>query len=331
MIVPKLPKGRPSESSKTKYNQELTLFSKALLSFQDNVDFKISARGWCYQLEGFNAIDKSQFDIAEKAINYCRKNGYLPIDFTSEDVKRKADLIPIIDDDVDITLKQWKRGMFDSINNYSPSLLSDHTRVYIEVIVEKTDLKSLFRKVCKPYQIPITNGGGWSDINSRAALIDRCNSAHRDGKEVYILYCGDFDPAGIMIADAFIRNLKQLEDATGIDTGFINFYSFGLSYDYIIKNGLVWTDNLKTGGKRSLDDPNHPDHNKPYVKDYIKKYGVRKVEANAMLNDIDTARQLLQDNINRFVSSQELNEYEDGLIESRVELKNAFDKLWRAS
>jgi hypothetical protein len=34
---------------------------------------------------------------------------------------------------------------------------------------------------------------------------------------------------------------------------------------------------------RRLYDPRHPDHAKPYVRDYIRRYGARKVEQNIKL------------------------------------------------
>ncbi len=335
MIVPSRSRGKPTQAKNDKYNQDLNIFAQALIAFQKNVDFKISGRGWCYQLETFNAIDKSQFDDAEKIINVCRKNGLLPIDFTASDTRRAAKLIVYTDGEVEDTLDAWRESMMDSVGNYTPELLSDQTGIYIEVLVEKVDLVGLFTPVCKEYQIPISNISGWSDINSRAALLRRCNKKANRGKEVHILYCGDFDPGGLQISKTFMKNLNDLQDATGTDPSFIHFHRFGLNYEYIIENDLVWTDNLTTGSKVKnalpLDNPRHKNHNDAHVQDYIQKYGVRKVEANALLKDIAMARQLLRDEINKYITENELDEYEDSLIESRNDLKKSFEKLWDAA
>ncbi len=340
MTVPQRKLGRPNTAKEAKYNHDLNIFADALIKFQEGVDFKISARGWCYQLETFNAIDKSQFDLAESKINECRKNGLLSIDFTASDTRRAAELIPTRDSNKDITLDEWKSGMFESINSHTPHLLSDQTSIYIEVLVEKVDLKGLFKPVCKEYQIPITNVSGWSDINSRAELIERCNRAYNNNKEVHLLYCGDFDPGGLIISETFIKNLKDLEDATGTNTDFIHFHRFGLNYEYIIDNNLVWTDNLKTGNKAKnalpLDNPKHKNHFDKHIQDYLKRYcnggkKPRKVEANALLKNIPLARQLLQDAINKYINPIQLKNYKGSLIRSRLELKTAFSNLWDVS
>ena len=41
--------------------------------------------------------------------------------------------------------------------------------VYIQVVVEKIDLKTLFGPVCADYHVPIMNSRGWSDLNLRPA------------------------------------------------------------------------------------------------------------------------------------------------------------------
>ena len=55
-------------------------FSDELKDLSRQIGFKVSARGWCYQLEGFGIITKAQFDKVEGLINKCRKAGLLPID-----------------------------------------------------------------------------------------------------------------------------------------------------------------------------------------------------------------------------------------------------------
>lgn len=52
------------------------------------MNFKVSARGWCYLLEGERVINKDQFDRAESVINECRSKGYLPVDFVAEEEAR---------------------------------------------------------------------------------------------------------------------------------------------------------------------------------------------------------------------------------------------------
>jgi len=44
-------------------------FAQELINIQSQIDFKVSARGWCYQLEQIGLVTKAQFDRVESLIN----------------------------------------------------------------------------------------------------------------------------------------------------------------------------------------------------------------------------------------------------------------------
>ena len=333
LALPIRKQGRQSQSAKIEYEKAYLQFAADLQEIAKTVGFKISARGWCYHLEGENLIDKSQFDLSEALINKMRKDGTLPIDFTSVDASRSATGIPTLDySNSTVELSYQREQVEDFIRHrYTPHLLCDTTKTYIELAVEKKDLVSLYAPTCKRYQIPVSNFKGWSDINSRAKLVKRCYDKHKKGYRVVVLYCGDFDPAGINISDAFRKNLRDLEHALGIDTAFMGFERFGLNHNYIIENDLVWTDNLMTGSGKDLAKQSHPDHKKPYVQDYLKKYGSRKVEANALLKQTDKARELLLNAIYNHISNEDVEAYEKSLLEPRRKLLEEFRSQWRAA
>ena len=46
---------------------------------------------------------------------------------------------------------------------YLPISLWDELDVYVEVAVEKLDLRDLFEPVCRELHVPLTNFKGWSD------------------------------------------------------------------------------------------------------------------------------------------------------------------------
>lgn len=88
-----MPKGRGNQRE-----EELEAFADKLKEICEHVGFKISARGWAYQLEGFRLINKNQLDLAESIINECRNKGYLPIDFVPEDDPRMFRGVEIVMD-----------------------------------------------------------------------------------------------------------------------------------------------------------------------------------------------------------------------------------------
>lgn len=52
------------------------------------IGFKVSSRGWCYIMEQKGYINKDQFDKVTNAINDCRKEGLIPVDFVAEEKAR---------------------------------------------------------------------------------------------------------------------------------------------------------------------------------------------------------------------------------------------------
>jgi hypothetical protein len=106
----------------------------------------------------------------------------------------------------------------------------------------------------------------------------------RKGKQCVLLYIGDFDPGGLRISDARRSNLEEMARAVRWSPDKLIIERFGLDHDFIKEHKLTWIDGLETGSGKRLDDPEHPDHWKPYVQDYLRRYGARKVESNALLN-----------------------------------------------
>lgn len=192
----------------------------------------------------------------------------------------------------------------------------------MEMWVEKIDLRSLFLPVCEQYKVPIANCRGWSDLNMRAAMMRRFAQHEAEGRQCVLLYCGDHDPAGLQISSFIKGNLGELAGAVGWSPANLIVDRFGLNADFILKNNLTWIDNLETGSGKRLDDPRHPDHRKPYVQDYIERFGVRKVEANALVVRPEAGRELCRQAILNYVPERAPDLYEQKLAPWREQLRN---------
>jgi hypothetical protein len=188
--------------------------------------------------------------------------------------------------------------------------------------VEKSDLKSLFAKVTRQFNMVIQNNGGWG-VNVRAGMMRRFQEREAKGKRCVLLYCGDHDPGGLQISDYLKSNFTELQDAVGWDPHFLTIARFGLDYDFIEANALTWIDNLETGSGKSLADPKHCDHFKPYVQDYLKRFGARKVEANALVARPEAGRELCRQAILKYVPEDAIGEYQIRLDAAREELRQA--------
>lgn len=279
-----LPTGRGAKRFDALYT-----FAQKLLEVASSIGFKVSARGWCYQLESFTLINKGQFDYIEGIINQCRDIGLLPIDFVAEeDARRFSGVETPLEETPMEFMGRYLKGATECEEWYTPDWW-DGEEYYIQMIVEKIDIKTLFEPVCWEYHIPIATTKGWSSKLQRAEYARRFKEAEDKGLRCVLLYCGDHDPDGLRISEFLHGNLNDLKDIVwsdgtlGYDPTELTIDRFGLNYDFIVNNDLTWIDNLITGSKRNLADASHPNHFLPYVQEYLAMYGARKCEANALI------------------------------------------------
>lgn len=293
----------------TKDKDNLIEFIKMLMKTQEQIGFKLSARGWGYELEGAGLITKAELDKVENLINYCRKNGVLPVDFTAEEEGRIFSGIEIPEDITPIQfMGRYLSAAMDSENYYTPDWW-EREEYYIQMLVEKIDLKSMFEPICRKYHIPIATSKGWSSILQRAEYTRRFKQAEERGLKCILLYCGDHDPDGLRISDTIRKNLYDIQFISWGDGGEgynpknLIIDRFGLNYDFIINNELLWIDNLITGSGRNLADPNHKNYHMDYVQDYLRNIGKRKCEANAILKKKVEGRELCKMAIEKYIGT----------------------------
>ena len=311
-----------------RYEAELKAFCAEILRIRSTLDFAVSARGWGYILEGQGVITKGDLDAAQELITDCRKSGYLPIDICAVDERRSPDNLEAIDNaEPGSYAASLIEGLRKANQTYIPFSFWEAQEYYVEMMVEKIDLKNLFAPVCAEYHIPIANGVGWNDVNGRAGLMGRFQEWERKGKQCVLLYCGDHDPGGLNISDFIKPNLKALSDAIGWSPDELIIDRFGLNYPFIIENNLTWIDNLETSSGGRLDDLRHKDNKKRYVQKYLELYGARKVEANALVVRPQEGRDLCRAAINWYVEETAPAEYGAALAPKREELRQIINNI----
>jgi hypothetical protein len=334
----KLPKGLRGQA----YKDALQEFADALIELDETMENKVSARGWCYLLEGMNLITKDQFSYVQKLINdKLRKTGLIPIDFVEVDVKRSfnnvEDLTKNTKDPIE-HINSYLRWI-KKIDEYKEDVAFwESQEYYIQMCVEKIDIRNLFQPICEKYHIPIANMVGWSDINSRNEIVERFKEAEELGLKPILLYYGDFDPAGILIADKFKKNLNDLELATNWNAENLIVDHFGITFDFIEEHNLTWIDNLTTASNRNLgtlyDKHLNGETDKkgkallyPYEIEYIKAYGKRKCEANAVLPIGDIAKEHCEDKILEYLGNDCFEKYDKKVKETQDNTKDVMEKV----
>jgi hypothetical protein len=340
--IPRRKKGRPSTESEERVRQEFQAFADRLRKIRSALDFRPGKRGWCYLLEPSLPKGKDDFGRAEKAIDQCRKSGVLPVNFVAEDVNRKAENLEEPDEETPQEYAdKWAKVLSEFWEQYNPGSFWDHQPVYVEMMVEKVDLRELFGPICARFHIPIFNARGWSDINSRVAMIQRFKFWEERGKKGVLLCGGDFDPSGFLITKKIRKNLNDLrhavvenEDGTIVPLDWtpknLTIDRFGLNLDFINEHKLTWINNLITSSGRNL--ATHPKlSKKKYVRDYIARYGVRKVEANALVTHPAEARELCLRTIAKYVSQDGRADYNWWLKKEREKVRAVMPTAMRAA
>jgi hypothetical protein len=322
--LPKRPRGRPSAAAELEYREQVAAFCALIRQIQSTMDFRVGSRGWCYILER-HGLRKGDFGAAQKLITACRKSGELPLDICAEDASRETVGIEQIDrNDIPDEIESW----IDHLRNhahesYTPISFWDDLDVYVEVAVEKLDLRNLFEPVCEEFHVPLTNFKGWSDLNSRAAMMRRFKMHEAAGRRCILLLCGDHDPGGLHITETMRKNLEDLSVAVGWSPENLVIIRFGLNADFIDEHSLTWINNLETSSGEQLDDPDHDDHDKVYVQSYIAKFGIRKCEANSLVVEPEVGRELCRTAILEHPPADAVERYERKLDRLRKQLRRA--------
>lgn len=314
-------KGRPRKYISERRQSVEALMIKTILNIRRKISFTPGSRGWCYLLEEYG-LTKGNFDMAQKIISEARKDGRLPLDICNPDETRSFHNLELLDDTTpEEEANYWIDWLLQNDwSKYTPLSLWDNQDFYVEVLVEKIDLLQLFRPICRKYHVAIANSKGWPSISGRAEMMNRYKFWEGKGKQCVLLLCGDHDPAGLQITENYRNMLAEIKAVKWTPDNLI-IERFGLNYDLIQDAGLSWIDTLETSSGGDLANTKHPDHFKPYVQEYIKKYGARKCEANALVTRSNIAEELITSTLNKYIPDDSLDEYNQKLKAVQLEVK----------
>jgi hypothetical protein len=319
-----VPHGRVGDN---KYEERLKDFAMEILAIDAGRTnrIKYSARGWCYLLEGLGRIHKGEFDACEKAINDCRKIGLLPIAFVAEDqditrrfsgLHQASDPTALLDE-----LKRQVEEMLAAL----PSSTTDYwegENYFVMMVVEKVDIYNIFEPICQEYKVPIANSKGWSPIRLRAHIASLSQWAESRGLTPVLLLFYDLDPAGWKISHKFRKNLWDISRATGWKPVKIIIDRFGLNEEDINRYNLTWIPGLKSARGREIKD-----------EAYIKKFGIRKCESNALLRSDETlkaAEEICRRAIEKYYGSDAKERFRKKEEESKEKLTEVYhNPIWK--
>jgi hypothetical protein len=316
-------------------NADMQRFAIYLKKLQRKYGLKASARGNAYLLEQEGQIAKDDFDWAEGLVLECIKDSYLPVDFVKQDPART--FFGVEEPDYNETPVEYFTGQLHYTvkegGGYTPDYW-DNENTYVQIIVEKVDLVTLFRPddqditraaaagitlepICQDHKIPIANSKGWSSVLQRATFARRFKEMEERGLDPVLLVVGDHDPDGIRITDFYRTNLEQIQgihwsDGTkGYNPDDLEIRRIGLNHDFIQRYNIPSIDNLITARGGDLASPRHRNHRLPYVQKYLREYRARKWEAQALIQRPIEAQQLLKQELERLLGVDAKKRFED--------------------
>ena len=309
------------------YEERLENFANEIrvIDSQRTKRVKYSSRGWCYLLEGLGKIHKGEFGACQKAINDCRKLGFLPIDFVAQDQDTTRHFKGIhVASEPTVELSQLKTDTKEMLREL-PSRITDYwtgEEYYVMMCVEKGDLINLFKPICNEYHVPLVSSKGWAPILLRSHIANLCQKAEDNGLKPVLLLFYDHDPAGLKITRTFRKNLRDCERGTGWDPEGLIIERFGLNAEDIEEYGLMWIDNLRTSsGRRSRDVQ------------YINTYGYKKCESNALFKNDETLKageEICRKAIEKYYGEDALQRFSEKEEVSKGKLKEVYDNpVWK--
>ena len=313
----KLKPGGQKKGAKEEYIDSLRVFAEDIKEAQRGIDFSMSARGWCYIMEQFG-LEKSDFERGQIWINECRFYGFLEPGFILEDesheVEGQSDESESVEKFVEGQYDMWQTAedyYTDSWQLYDGISFWEDKDYYLQLLVEKVDLKSLFKGICNKHKIPMANLHGWGSLEQKAVMAENFRRAEEEGKEPVLLVCCDFDPPGLCISEVLEDWFEKYSTFTGWNPINLKVERIGLAYNFIQDNHLTWVDNLLTASGKDMANPNHEFYKKNiyHIREYIAKYGVRKCEANALVIVPELGRKMLQDFIDKWLGEDSYKDY----------------------
>lgn len=335
--IPKRKPGGQSKEAKEKYEEEVAAFVAFLKKTDKEIGFPISTRGWGYIFEGKGTVTKKQIDEINWVMNMLRKEGLIPAGFIEKDVGRvffnrdRYVDYPTPEEYLADQLK-WIKEKFHK--TYECISFWEHQDYYIQMVVEKIDLRTLFLPTAKKYHIPIANAKGWEDISMREDMASWFKYWEIMGKKLVLLYCGDLDIAGYRMThggggDEQKKLLKDLVKITDWDPKNLIVDRFGLNKDFIDSAGLPWVNNLESSkGKLPEIDPKTGRYKDPFVYEYIDYVeGERKCEANVLVIRPELAGPLAEAAIQKYLGPNPFPAYEAEIKEGQDELTELMGEL----
>lgn len=181
------------------------------------------------------------------------------------------------------------------------------------VLVEKQAQETNFKAVCQRLDVDLAVMRGYSSLSYLKEIADSMEGDETDGRQLVLLYFGDFDPSGVNIPETIERDLKGL-----FNQDFI-FERIALNKDQALKMKLI---PAPPKGSDSRSDNFRGEHgNKTYELDAIEPRTLQRLISDAVLRYFDSDKSDEKDEL------EEDGKKEIAKLIKKHKLKELLDKM----
>lgn len=266
---------------------------------------ELTLRGLHYQLVGRGMINHLRlYKRACSVIADARRKGLIPYETFSDYEREMIGSTSYEETDVDESIELAKEEIESWMTLYYKHRWENQP-VYLEVFIEKKALIGMFNKKCRRNRVALGACKGYPSLTFLNDTAKRFIKAEEEGKELVILYFGDYDPSGEDIPRSIQDNLSN---DFGVD---VNVDRIALMHDQVIEWKLPPAP-IKSGDSRSGNWD-----------------GIGQVELDAVPRE--TINELLQGSLDKYFDYDLKAKLDDQEIEERKkyqsELKDFINNL----
>ena len=243
-----------------KKNQERLSIINTILEEYSKQGYKLTLRQLYYQLVSRDIIPNQQKEYSKLSTLLVKARMVGIIDWEAIEDRLRTPFLPY-------SFLSVEGAIEDTINCYRLDR-QENQKNYIELWVEKDSLSGVLKPITSHFHINLVVNRGYSSCTAMHDAYERFVECEDKGKEIYILYLGDYDPSGLDM----IRDIKDRLEEFGI---FPKVNHIGLTIEQI---------------KNYNPPPNPAKITDPRARGYISKFGKTSWEVDALnpkiLNDL---------------------------------------------
>ena len=279
--------------------------------------YKSILRSIFYRLYSKSLIPNttSSYSSLVRATVKAREDHRLPIDCFTDNTRQVRENFNEIYCTPSGYIDRYLRHIKDISKEYLNFIPIWHNQPeYVEVWIEKDAMVSSLASILEGKDVRILAHKGFTSLTFLSKCVNRLNNYIQKGKNIHILYYGDFDPSGEYMVDDLRSRMQDL----GLSLDKIDFQKIAVTPEQIKKYSLPFNPDKTTTEKMNRDSRTNG-----FIEKYGKLYAVELDALPALIPD--EFRKMVFNSVDQFydqgIYEKVLTQYSTEQIEELLKLK----------